>query len=310
MKSKKSDIVFLGALLMVAHLMMACSSNALLTDIQTKVGAAKSGPSVTEFGITSPVVASGTVSGTSITVAVPYGTKVTALVATFTVTTGDSVKVGSTVQVSGITANDFTNPVTYTVTTASGSTQTYVVTVVFTYSVTYNGNGSTGGRVPVDSASPYLFGATVTVLGNIGGLVNIGYLFNGWNTAANGSGTSYATGAHFTMGTSNITLYAQWTNSAGGTTTVSTPGTYTVTIGGGTTLQYSTSATFTSTYTGTATSYQWYLNGAAVSGATASSLTITPTYGLWAYGPNLITLLVTDADGLVYSGGLAVTVTN
>ena len=45
----------------------------------------------------------------------PPGTDVTALVATFT-TTGASVKVGSTVQVSGTTANDFTYPVVYTVT--------------------------------------------------------------------------------------------------------------------------------------------------------------------------------------------------
>ncbi len=43
----------------------------------------------------------------------PYGTDVTALVATFT-TTGASVKVGSTVQVSGTTANDFNHPIIYT----------------------------------------------------------------------------------------------------------------------------------------------------------------------------------------------------
>ena len=61
-------------------------------------------------------------------VTVPYGTNVTALVATFT-TTGSSVKVGSTVQVSGTTANNFTSPVIYTVTAADGSTMSYTVTV-------------------------------------------------------------------------------------------------------------------------------------------------------------------------------------
>ena len=60
------------------------------------------------------------------------------------------------------------------------------------YSVTYNGNGSTGGSVPADSSSPYLSGSTVTVLGNTGPLVNTGYTFDHWNTAANGSGTSYS----------------------------------------------------------------------------------------------------------------------
>jgi hypothetical protein len=70
----------------------------------------------------------GTISGTSISVYVPYGTDLTALVATFT-TTGASVAVGSTQEQSGVTANDFTNPVSYVVTAADGSTQTYSVTV-------------------------------------------------------------------------------------------------------------------------------------------------------------------------------------
>jgi spore coat protein CotH len=56
------------------------------------------------------------------------GTDVKALIATFT-TTGASVKVGSTVQISGITTNDFTSSVTYTVTAADASTQDYIVTV-------------------------------------------------------------------------------------------------------------------------------------------------------------------------------------
>ena len=80
-----------------------------------------------------------------------------------------------------------------------------------TYTVTYNGNGSTGGTVPVDLASPYEYGATVTVLGNTGTLVKTGYTFIGWNTLANGSGTDQAVGSTFTMGIADVTLYAQWT---------------------------------------------------------------------------------------------------
>jgi len=59
---------------------------------------------------------------------VPNGTNVTALVATF-VTTGAVVKVGTTVQVSAATANNFTTPVAYIVTAANGTTATYNVTV-------------------------------------------------------------------------------------------------------------------------------------------------------------------------------------
>ena len=74
---------------------------------------------------------SGTINDTNKTIAVtvPIGTDVTALVATFT-TTGTSVAVGATLQTSGVTANDFTNPVSYTVTAADNSTVNYTVTVI------------------------------------------------------------------------------------------------------------------------------------------------------------------------------------
>ena len=78
------------------------------------------------------------------------------------------------------------------------------------YTVTYNGNGSTGGSVPVDGSSPYSTGATVTVLGNTGTLVKTGFVFVGWNLLANGSSTTYVAGNTFTMGTSNVILYALW----------------------------------------------------------------------------------------------------
>ena len=77
------------------------------------------------------------------------------------------------------------------------------------YTVTYNGNGATSGTVPTDSNSPYFINSSVTVLGNTGDLAKTGHTFNGWNTAADGSGTSYVAGAQFTI-TANTTLYAQW----------------------------------------------------------------------------------------------------
>ncbi|WP_292469391.1 PKD domain-containing protein [Methanolobus sp.] len=77
------------------------------------------------------------------------------------------------------------------------------------YNVTYNGNTNTAGTVPVDG-NVYSNGASVTVLGNTGSLVKTGYAFTAWNTAAGGSGTSYNDGATFSMGSSNVILYAQW----------------------------------------------------------------------------------------------------
>jgi len=84
------------------------------------------------------------------------------------------------------------------------------LTVQQSYAVTYDGNGNTGGSVPVD-ATIYHNGDTATVLGNTGSLVKTGNTFAGWNTAANGSGTSYSVGDTFAMGSSNVTLYARWT---------------------------------------------------------------------------------------------------
>jgi uncharacterized repeat protein (TIGR02543 family) len=109
-----------------------------------------------------------------------------------------------------------TRTATMTITSNNPARPSYAVnlsgTGVTTYSVAYNGNGSTGGTAPTDS-STYASGASVTVRANTGSLVRTGYTFGGWNTAANGSGTSYAaTGsATFTMPPASVTLYAQWT---------------------------------------------------------------------------------------------------
>ncbi len=90
-----------------------------------------SAKAITAFNIVSPVAATGVITESTHTIAitVPYNTtSVTQLVATFT-TTGTSVTVGSTPQISGTTPNDFTNPVVYTVTGVDASTQNYTVTV-------------------------------------------------------------------------------------------------------------------------------------------------------------------------------------
>lgn len=80
------------------------------------------------------------------------------------------------------------------------------------FSVTYNGNGNTEGQIP-DGVTGLESGTEYTVLAPKSELVkNIGndtYLFRGWNTAADGSGTEYAVDDKITV-TENITLYAEW----------------------------------------------------------------------------------------------------
>jgi outer membrane protein OmpA-like peptidoglycan-associated protein len=66
-------------------------------------------------------------------------------------------------------------------------------------------NGGTGSEPALSGEA----GTTVTLPG-ITGLTDTGYTLTSWNTAANGSGTSYALGEVLTL-TSPMTLYAQWT---------------------------------------------------------------------------------------------------
>ncbi len=78
-----------------------------------------------------------------------------------------------------------------------------------TVSLAYDGNGAVAGTVP--EAKIYDSGSLVTVAGNSGGLARPGYAFSSWNTKANGGGVKMAAGSTFKIGTSNLTLYAQWT---------------------------------------------------------------------------------------------------
>jgi hypothetical protein len=96
----------------------------------------------------------------TVSVTLPAGTPVTALVATFT-STGVGVAVGTTAQVSGTTANDFTSPVTYVVTAEDGTTASYLVTATVPPSIgSFTPTGSlTGAR--------YLHTATLLAGGNV-----------------------------------------------------------------------------------------------------------------------------------------------
>ncbi|HEY8938336.1 MAG TPA: hypothetical protein VIM65_24115 [Cyclobacteriaceae bacterium] len=101
----------------------------------------------------------------TIEVVVPYKTTLTALKATFTNDAFSTVTVGSTVQVSGSTANDFTNPVTYKVTANNGTDiNNYVVTVVVTPSNNTFTFKSFGGK-EVSTAATSTLGASLATSG-------------------------------------------------------------------------------------------------------------------------------------------------
>jgi len=84
---------------------------------------------------------------------------------------------------------------------------TYDKGTVANYIVTYNANGATSGNAPLRQTKPHSLDLPLSVHGD---LVRKGYTFAGWNTAADGSGKSYAPGNLYTVN-EDVTLYAKWT---------------------------------------------------------------------------------------------------
>lgn len=106
-------------------------------------------------------------------------------------------------------------PVTVTTPNGTSAMSDAIFSYIPAYAVLYDGNGCSSGNAPMDSHT-YQQGTAVTVLGNSDALFRPGYSFAGWKTAADGSGTAYSAGATFTMGTANVTLFAQWAEDSSG----------------------------------------------------------------------------------------------
>jgi uncharacterized repeat protein (TIGR02543 family) len=125
--------------------------------------------------------------------------------------------------------------------------------------ITFLGNGNTSGSVPKKVMRGV--GNVVNTPGNSGALIKSGYVFAGWNTEANGSGTTYAAGSSALMPDNNLELHAKWNAiplvkavatvkpSVTGKATATAKGTNKLTAKKGTWTGYPTPSTFT---------YQWY----------------------------------------------------
>ena len=96
-------------------------------------------------------------------------------------------------------------------TSTNGATVTiYAQWTANSYTVAFNGNGSTSGSVDSINAT---YGVVIIIPPN--GFTKTGHSFAGWNTAADGSGDPYQIAAEVSNLTSEsgatFTLYAQWT---------------------------------------------------------------------------------------------------
>ncbi|MHB8121249.1 MAG: ice-binding family protein [Desulfuromonadaceae bacterium] len=125
----------------------------------------------------------------TILVTVPNGTNVTALVAIFR-TTGKKVEVGTDVQASGTTANDFTNPVQYTVTAGNDTTAIYTVTVAVSAA---KGpapvNLGTAGNFVILAKSAVSTTGTTAVVGDIGVSPSAASYITGFSLIADATNT-------------------------------------------------------------------------------------------------------------------------
>ena len=87
---------------------------------------------------------------------------------------------------------------------ANATVTLYAKWTPITYSITYNGNGNTGGSTASQTKT---YNVAINLQNN--GFTKTGYHFTGWNTASNGTGTSYSAGASYNSN-ANLALYAQW----------------------------------------------------------------------------------------------------
>ena len=85
----------------------------------------------------------------------------------------------------------------------SSGTSTNLDDPIPNYTIMYNANNGSGAP----SSQTKVQNVDVTLSTTVP--TRSGYQFAGWNTSANGSGTSYAAGAVYSEN-SNVTLYAQW----------------------------------------------------------------------------------------------------
>jgi hypothetical protein len=170
----------------------------------------------------------------------------------------------------------------------------------------YKGNGNTSGTAPASAG--YRFGATATVA-SIGDLAKTDYAFYRWNTAADGSGTSYSPGATLTIPAGETTLYAIWvTNAVTISFDIGTQG-----------LAFSSSSTSVplnsplavscsnALLAASGTDWKWYVDGILDGSQTGPSFTRTWT-SAGNIGQYIISCSVTY-KGLSYSGSFRAMVT-
>lgn len=122
----------------------------------------------------------------TINIAVPFGTSVSALIATFSAP-GYTISVAGTPQISGVTANDFHTPVIYSITGSDGVTTTFTATVTVATSsakslTSFSLNGVSGIIYPLTNT----IGVVMPFGTDVSSLIDT-FTTSGSSVSANGS---------------------------------------------------------------------------------------------------------------------------
>jgi len=179
--------------------------------------------------------------------------------------------------VNGVSQGAGVNPITVTMDAAMNASAEYAPVAPNTLTITATSGGTTS---PLPGTYSYSSGTNVTVTA----IPDSGYVFDHWELfSADINSTANPIVVTLNM---NHTLNAIFLPAPPQLTVTISPLDSTIDLGG--------SVSFTSSVSGGTSpySYQWYLNGALVAGATSDSWTFTPALA----GMDFVTLKVTDSN--------------
>jgi uncharacterized repeat protein (TIGR02543 family) len=201
-------------------------------------------------------------------------------------------------------------------TAANGSGTTYAAGSFYTITgnitlyakwertITFDSNDASSGTAPATVNASQ--DAVITLPGQ-GSLTRTGYSFGGWNTSANGSGTTYAADSSYTV-TGNVTLYAKWTHTvtfnANGSTGGTAPAAMSANSNAGITLPSQGSLTRTGYSFG---GWNTSANGSGTAYAAGSSYTVTGDISLYTKWDTINIEMVQISTGTLTWGSAVIT---
>jgi hypothetical protein len=171
----------------------------------------------------------------------------------------------------------------------------------------YDANGATSGTPPATVG--HTATSTVAVAGQ-GNLGRYAYVFTGWNSAADGSGTGYAPGSSYlNMPPSEVVLYAQWyftgiqiTYDLGLQGLAFSPSEVSLRKGASTSVSCTDAALAAG-----ASSWVWYLDGQVLAGENAATLAIDSSGAQYSIGDHSVGCTLRYGS-LNYAGNFKLTI--